>query len=511
MKKIRLLSLFMALLLSFQPVCAPAQAAQTTEAPQTTGTATQPQGPVAMEEPVPTTAELSFGQVCVQNGCRTIEAMVPLAGTEPKLASAMAVFLYEANTDTVVYAFNPDTKLPPGNLAKLVTGIVALQFCDMDDQVTVAEGIKGRLPGGAITMNLTNNETLTVRDLLHGLILTDASDAAVALAEHISGSRQNFVPLMNEWVKSIGCTNTEFGTVHGVDGNASVTTARDVARIVREATKNEDFAEVFNAATYTVPATNVNKDARKLKTLNYMRDTGVIEQFYDKRILGGMASYEATSKACLVTTSESQNMHYIAVVLGCNRIFSTEKSWQPQTYGNFEEMAELLKFGYNNYKVNRIVYDDMCLSQFAVEGGECNAAGRAKVNIDSVVPNTAQMKNLTTNYTLLGSKSGRNLSAPIQEGEKIATVELWYRNSCLAEAEVFAMGAVKRSDDTGVKIHSVAGSADAGGSGFWNVVGTVCVIGLGLAAGYLALNSYMRARSRARHRRRRVERRRSRG
>ncbi len=504
MKKIRLLSLMMTLSLSFQVLSAPVQAAETTALPQTTEAV---QGPVAMEEPIPTVAELTFGQVCVQQGCRTIEGMVPLAGSEPKLDSAMGVFLYEANTDTVVYAYNPDTALPPGNLAKIVTGIVALQYCDMDDQVTVAEGIKGRLPGGARTMSLTNNETLTVRDLMHGLILTDASDAAVALAEHISGSRQNFVPLMNEWVKSLGCTNTEFGTVHGVDGNLSYTTARDLAKIVREALKNEDFAEVFNAAKYTVPKTNVNDKERELKTMNYMRDTGVIEQFYDRRILGGMASYEATSKACLVTTSESQNMHFIAVVLGCNRTFMAEKSWQPTIYGNFEEMAELLKFGYNNYKVNRIVYDDICMSQFAVANGECNAAGIAKVNIDSVVPNTAQMKNLTTNYTLLGG----NLSAPIQEGQKIATVELWYRNSCLAEAEIFAMGAVKKTDDTGVKIYSVGMEASSGGGGFWNVVGTVCVIGLGLAAAYLAFNSYMRTKIRARHRRRRMERRRSRG
>lgn len=508
MKKFRLLSLMMTLILAFQLLSVPARAAETTAPPQTTGAA---QGPVAMEEPVPTVAELTFGQVCVQQGCRTIEGMVPLAGSEPKLNSAMGVFLYEVNTDTVLYAYNPDTKLPPGNLAKIVTGIVALQYCKMDDQVTVAEGIKGRLPGGAITMSLTNNESLTVRDLLHGLILTDASDAAVALAEHISGSRQNFVPLMNEWVKSIGCANTEFATVHGVDGSLSFTTARDMAKIVREALKNEDFAEVFSAAKYTVPKTNVNDKERTLKTMNYMRDDGVITQFYDRRILGGMASYEATSKACLVTTSESQNMHFIAVVLGCIRTFSEVNSWQPQIYGNFEEMAELLKFGYKNYKVNRIVYDDMCMSQFAVANGECNAAGIAKVNIDSVVPNTAQMKNLTTNYTLLGGKSGGNLSAPIQEGQKIATVELWYRNSCLAEAEIFAMGSVKKTDDTGVKIHSVAAKGAGGGGGIWNVVGTVCVIGLGLAAAYLAFNSYMRARNRARHRRRRAERRRSRG
>ena len=191
------------------------------------------------------------------------------------------------------------------------------------------------------------------------------------------------------------------------------------------------------------------------------------------------------------------------MVLGCKRQFK-ENGWQPSIYGNFEEMAELLKFGFNNYKVNRIVYDDIAMNQFTVANGESNAVGKANVNIDSVVPINAQMKNLTMNYNLEGT-----LTAPIKAGQKLGTVELWYRNSCLAEAEVFAMGDVVPASNTGVVIHSTAEMVSSG-SKFWNVVGTIVVIALGLAAAYLGFNAYMRATRRARHRRRRQERRRTR-
>lgn len=502
MKKIRMMSWLLSVLLMAQSLVMPTGATAQNSEPSTA--ATEPAGPVAMVEPtVPEPTETPFGKVCVQKGCRTIEGMVPLGGSEPKLETAASVFLYEMNTDTVVYAYNPDMPLPPGNLAKLVTGIVTLNFCKMDDMVTVKEGIKGRLPISSLTIGLTNNEVISVRDLLHALILTDANDAAVVLAEHISGTRQGFVPLMNEWVKSIGCTNTEFATVHGVDGAASKTSARDMAKIVRAAIANEDFAEVFNAASYDIEPTNVNNKKRSLKSYNYMRDDGTITQFHQKRVTGGMASYETTSGACLVLTSQQNNMRYISVVMGCHRTFAAN-GWQPTNYGNFEEMSELLKFGYDNYKVNRIVYEGMTMSQFAVNNGESNAVGQARVNIDSVVPITAQMKNLTVNYDLDGY-----LTAPIEKGKRIATVELWYRNSCLAEAEVFAVGDVKPADDTGVVIHSKAAQAAKSGAGIWGTLGTICVIALGLAGVYLGYNSYMRAKMRARRRRRRAERRRT--
>lgn len=447
--------------------------------------------------------KLPFGQVSIQNGCRTIEAMRPLAGSERKLSSAQGAFLYEMNTDTVIYSYNADMKLPLGSHTKMITAIVALQYCHTDDIVSVIPGIKGRLPASSLNLDLTSDEEISVEYLLEGLLVHGATDAAVALAEYISGNRQGFVPLMNEWVKSIGCTGTEVSTVHGVDGGLSYTTPRDLAKITREAIKNEDFARIFGLEQITIPATNKSKE-RSYSSLDYMHDTHIIETYYDRNVTGGFASYEDSSGANLVVTKNFKNMNCIGVVLGCERIVG-ENGWSVVNYGNFENMVEMLKFSYDNYKVNRVIYEGMALSQFRVTGGESNAVGEARENVDSVVPASAQMNNLTVYFN-----TGDKMVAPIQKGDKLGTVEMWYRDSCLAEAEVFAMGDVKSAQNTGVVIHTVTSRAESDHSGILSAIGTVCVIVLGAACVYLGFNAYMRARIRAQRRRRRVGRRRMR-
>ena len=365
MKKFRLLSLLLCVCLLLQCIFVPVSATETADE----------QNDALTETIVQKTAEVPFGSRCIQNGCRTIEGMVPLGGTDRKLETAQGVFLFETNTGTVVYSYNPDLKLAPGSLAKIVTAIVALQYCELEDIVTVKTGIKGRLPNSTLDIDLTGDEQISVEALLHALLMTSANDAAVALAEHIAGNSQGYVTLMNNWVKQIGCTNTEFSSVHGVDGAQSVTTARDMVKIIRAAIQNEEFAEIFGATEYTIGATNMSEQRAKLQTTNYMRDNSIIQDFYDGRITGGMQSYEASSAACLAVTADSGGLSYIAVVLGCTRTFSSEDSWKPVIYGNFNEMEDLLKFGFNNFKINRIVYEGMSLSQFSVAGGECNAVG----------------------------------------------------------------------------------------------------------------------------------------
>lgn len=492
MKKIRFLSMMLCLLLLLQCALFPAVQAADME--------TEPGS--AVTQPV----EIPFGQVCVQKGCRTINGMMPLGGSDYMLDTAQAVFLYEANTDTVVYAYNPDAKVHPGSLAKLVLAMIVLEECEMDEKVVVTEGIQSYVPATAHKMDpyLKSLEELTVGDLLYGAILINANDAAVALAHHVAGTTDAFLTLMNNRVKQLGCTNTEFGNISGLFTAVSYSSARDMAKIVRAAIKNEDFCKIFGATEYTVPATNMVEKERSFYTQNYMMDQHAIPDFLDSRVTGGMQTYHEDTGASIVCTAEYKGMKYIAVVLGAIRTFA-ENGWQPLIYGNFNELTKLLTFGFDKFKVNRIIYDGMSLSQFTVAGGESNAVGEARVDIDSVVPITAQMDNLIMQFSV----SGGGLSAPIKKDDLIATMQISYRNSVMAEVEVFAMGNVKPLTDTGVTIRSTAVRSDSDDSGFLSVLGTICVIVLGLAVAYLAFNAYMRSRIRARHRRRRQNRRRN--
>ena len=499
MKKIKCLSLLLAFSLLLQCFALPAAATETTA----------PMIPEETAAALPVEEELVFGTVSIQKGCRTIEGMIPVGGNDRRLETAQSVFLYEITTDTVVYSYNPDTKVHPGTLAKMVLAMLVLENCDRKDIVTVTEGIQSYIPAGSNNIKLKSFEQISVNELLHAVMLYGANDAAGALAHHVAGTTDAFLTMMNNRVKMLGCVNTEFGNISGLYTAQSYSTARDMAKIVREAIKNDDFTEIFGTAEYTIPATDVS-EKRKLDPQNYMMSEMVIPDFYDTRVTGGMQSYHKDTGASIVCVAKERKdnypLTYIGVVLGATRTFA-ENGWQPVNYGNFNELTTLLKYGFENFKINRVIYEGMSLSQFTVAGGESNAVGQAIVDIDSVVPINAQMQNLVMRFAVTDG----GLAAPVKKDQLIATMQLEYRNCVVAEAEVYAMGNVKRSTETGVTIRSTATRSDSDTSGFLSVVGTICVIILGLAAAYLTFNAYMRSRMRARYRRRRENRRRNRG
>ena len=139
MKKLRLLSLLLCVALLCQTAI-PASAAETVASTQETQ-------PVEQQ-----TAQIPFGQVCIENGCRTLNGMRPLAGSDSRLDTAVAAFAFETNTETVIYSYNPDTKLPTGTLAKMVTALVAIENSNLDDIVTCSEGIQSKVPGSSLKL-----------------------------------------------------------------------------------------------------------------------------------------------------------------------------------------------------------------------------------------------------------------------------------------------------------------------------------------------------------------------
>ena len=500
MKKIKCLTLLLCLCLLVQSAAVPAAASETTAAslPQQTE-------PAATVE-----AEPVFGEVSIKKGCRTIEGMEPIGGRDPRLETAQSAFLYEITTDTVVYSYNADMKVHPGTLAKMVLALLVLENCELDDIVEVTEGIQSYIPAGSKNIKLKSFEHISVEDLLYAVMLVGANDAAVALAHHVAGTTAAFLEMMNNRVKMMGCTNTEFGNISGLYTAQSYSTARDMAKIVREAIKNKEFVEIFGATEMLIEPTDMTETQRQEYTSNYMMDEHNIPDFYDTRVTGGMQSQHDSIGASIVCTAkekkENYPLHYIAVVLCATRTYA-ENGWQPLKYGNFNELTELLKYGFDNFKINRVVYDGMTLSQFTVAGGECNAVGYATVNIDSVVPANAQMQNLIMRFSVVDG----GLAAPVKKDQMIATMQLEYRSSVLAEAEVYAMGNVQKTTETGVTIRSTAVRSDSDDSGLLKVIGVISVIVLGAAVAYLAFNAYMRSRVRARRRRRRENRRRNRG
>ncbi|MBR4289067.1 MAG: D-alanyl-D-alanine carboxypeptidase [Oscillospiraceae bacterium] len=494
MKKISCLSLLLCVLLLAQALCIPAFATEVE--PTETVTPTAPE--YTIEE---------LGAITVNSGCRTIEAQVPLGGSNPILKTAKSAFIYELNTNTVIYDYNPDMTISPGTLAKLVTAIVAIEKGDLDQELTVNSMSYRTLPGSAVRVNagLKEGEKMTLRDMLHCMIMTWANDAAVTIAENIAGTQENFVQLMNQWVLDAGCENTKFTNVHGVSSVEAKTTARDVVRIYKRAYANAEFKKLLATTAYEVPATNKTETVRKLQAKNYLMEEYILSMYNYDGVTTGFAPYGENYGAHLVCTAETGGMTFVVVVMGAEREFAAN-GWQATYYGNYEEAWVLLDFAFDGYKMCRLLHDGQSLYQFNVAGGENQVVAQSNTAMDAVLPVNAKMKNLLYKYTI---KDG-GLTAPIAKDQVIATLEIWYQNSCIAETELHAMSSVRAVSAGNLDLQGKGKGGGADLKGILAFVGIVFLIIFIPFAIYLIINNVRRTLVRNRRRRRRKSRRRSR-
>ena len=498
MKKLSCLNLLLCLLLLVQMLYIPAFATESEPV------VTEPVETVQPTAPEYTIKDL--GEVSVLSGCRTLEAQSPLGGSIPMLKSAKAAFIYEVNTNTVIYNYNPDITLSPGALAKLVTAIVAIENGNLDQTYTVNSMSFRTLPGSAVRVNagLKEGEEITLRDLLHCMIMTWANDAAVTIAENVGGTQDNFVQMMNQWVHDAGCENTKFTNVHGISSVEARTTARDMVRIYQKACRNREFKELLATTAYEVAPTNKTEKTRKLQANNYLMEEYILRQYNYDGVTSGFAPYGENYGAHLVCTAETKGMSFVIVVLGAEREFA-ENGWRPIYYGNYEEAWDLLDFAFDNYKICRLLHDGQSLYQFSVAGGENQVVAQSNTAMDAILPINARMKNLLYKYTVKGG----GLTAPIAKDQVIATLQIWYQNSCIAETELHAMSEVRA---VGANM-DMQNKGKGGGADLTKIlafVGVVCLIIFVPFAIYLIYNNVRRALVRNRRRRRRQSRRRSR-
>lgn len=489
MKKLSGLSLTLCLLLVFQILSFPVFATETV--PSATGT-------------LPVEGEAEVGRVAVTSGCRTIDGAVPLGGSERIVETAQAAFVYEQNTNTVIYSYNPDSTMSPGAMTKILTAIVAIENGNLEDEVTVSTANYKTLPVTNQLAKLKEGEVMTLKDLLYCMIVRMANDAALTVAEHIAGSQDAFVTMMNEKVREIGCTGSVFANCHGIDTAGQYSTARDIARIVQYAIKNPDFKELFGTNKYTIEATNKTEKKREYTTQNYLLEQTEIIKYIDYSVTGGVATYTSSSGASLACTAEENGLSLIIVIMGCKRIY--KDTGIVEYYGNFDEVWDLLAFAFDGYRVCNLLHNGQSMSQFTVAGGENHVVGQSHTDMDVVLPKEAKMNSLILKYAV----EGGGLTAPIAKDQKVANVEIWYRNSCVTEAELYAMSEVRAVEDKNLKIKSVASRDDSNLSELLRFLGIVCLIIFVPFAIYLIINHIRRTIAMKRRRRRRASRRRSR-
>ncbi|OQB15913.1 MAG: D-alanyl-D-alanine carboxypeptidase DacB precursor [Firmicutes bacterium ADurb.Bin193] len=328
--------------------------------------------------------------------------------------SAQSAILIDAHTGRVLMSQNAYSKMGMASTTKIMTALVAIENCDVNDTVTVsatAAGVEGS------SMYLKGGEKITLRDLLYGLMLCSGNDAATAIAEHISGSVPEFAALMNEKAASLGLKNTSFTNPHGLDDTDHYTTAYDLAQITRYALSNQLFSEIVSTRLITI-GTQEGENIRTLCNhnkllVNYKGADGVKTGFTKK------------SGRCLVSSATREGLKLIAVTL------NAPNDWK--------DHGEMLDYGFSQYRrkvairegdymrtVPVIGSDADTVSLYAAEGAEMAVNGNEKIRILYDVPSFVY--------------------APIEDGEVLGSAKIFMDDEMIKTVDLVVKGEAPLTD-----------------------------------------------------------------
>jgi len=366
----------------------------------------------------------------VTSGCHSVDAAFSLS-EEGRLAdTAEAVIVYELTSDTMLYNINPDKRVYPTGMVKLMTILVALENSQMTDVVTVTRGDLTHITSDPSDPWLKAGEELTVGDLLYcAMSASFANDASTALATHIAGNVDDFVQMMNEKAAALGCRDTNFTNVTGLHDENNYTTARDLCRITEAALENDHFRGVFSAAEYTIGETN-KSDARIIQTSNLMMSG---KKYHDDRVTGGKAGNTKEGGRCLTVTAKSGDMDILCIVMGAKATYVDDVTLS--AHGSYEECKILLDYAFKSFECRQVFFEGQVISQYPVTGGANDVVSQPVSSASTVLPVEADMEQLRWVYL----ETNEILTAPVQKGQKLGAVQVWYGQKCLAETDLVAM------------------------------------------------------------------------
>ncbi|MBU3145554.1 D-alanyl-D-alanine carboxypeptidase family protein [Clostridium sp. CF012] len=278
---------------------------------------------------------------------RVVQALVT-----PPVVSADSVVLMDATTGTILYEKNKNTAYPPASTTKIMTVLLVLEKCNLSDVVTVSKNAE--MTDGS-KIYLTEGEKITVKELLYGLILASANDCAVALAEHISGSTEKFAALMNEKANSLDCKNTNFVNPNGLYNVNHKTSAYDLALIMRELAKHEEYKKIATTPSYVMAATNKSVEKRPLWNGNKLIQKG--DPYYYDNCEGGKTGYTIQSQHSYIATANRNGQKLIVSL-----IHDSKKTF-------FPDSIKLLNYGFDNFELFKYFKADDEVSKLTLADG----------------------------------------------------------------------------------------------------------------------------------------------
>ena len=298
------------------------------------------------------------------------------------------VILMEESTGTILYEKNMDEAHYPASITKIMTTLLALENGNLSDMVTFSDDAINNTEGSGIARDY--GEQMTLEQCLYGVMLESANECAYAVAEHVGGTVENFVDMMNAKAKELGCTNTHFANPHGLQDENHYTTAHDMALIAQAAYQNETFRIIIGTKMYTIPPTNKHAEETVLRNHHDMLCTyhNANRKYLYPYCVGGKTGYTATANSTLVTYAEKDGMTLICVVM------------DTQSPNQFIDTVNLFDYAFDNFQVLNVAENDTDYSaETTVDNGNLdNIAPFVELDKEAVIvlPKTAEFSDTSS-------------------------------------------------------------------------------------------------------------------
>ncbi len=354
----------------------------------------------------------------------------------------VALLMDADSGEILVSTDNIDEQIRPASTTKIMTCILAIENADLDSEVTVTSNAIGV---GGSTINLVVGDQLSLEDLLTGMMLESGNDAALAVAEHVAGSVEAFVTMMNEKAELLGMTGTHYVSPHGKDEDGHLTTARDMGKLAMYAMQNPTFMEIVGTETFNVPIQN----AKELKNTNYLIREDEADKYYP--YANGMKTGSTPEAGrCVVASATKDDMNLLCLLFG-----------DPDENGpnRWPLAKQLFDFGFNNFQTLKL---STALAkaepvQIPVKNYTASDEGEGVVTFSAedfsqqyvTLESDVANKILDGTYTVTPTATyDESLSAPITEGQVLGTVtytcveteDIIYSGDLIAPRDVVEFG-----------------------------------------------------------------------
>lgn len=330
--------------------------------------------------------------------------------------NARSAIVMDFETGNILYEKNAYRKRPMASTTKIMTAIIALENCSLDEDVLIS----GRAAHmGGSTMGIKEGSTIKLKDLLYGMLLCSGNDAAVAIAEHVGGSVEGFAELMNKKAIEIGAYSTSFSNPHGLDAENHYTTAYDLAKITRYALKNDVFNEIVRTKEYYY-------NGRTLRNTNEML-TGY------EGADGVKTGYTGLAGRCLVTSATKNDMRFISVVLFCD-----SKDLRASS------SRTILDYAFSHYGRVHLLKKGEILGSIKIK--------RSRTQQEILVGASESLKTVIqhgledTLYTRVSLPL--EITAPVKQGSILGTISVYQGDQIIAETSLIAMGSAEKMELT---------------------------------------------------------------